>query len=161
MTRSILLEGEVEVVRKGWTPDPKGSRYCVIDYASDPPARSAAFAMATECWTREPAFAEALIDSLNGEDERAPLLTYEITPLIEVDEGGRFIVCNFAFHYPSRYALRRYWGKVRHEHPELAGHIHSLLQETEQSFADYLESKRPKKKQRKKKKDTKRTGYDF
>jgi len=160
MPRSIILEHEVEVVRKGWTPDPKGSRYCVIDYASDGPGRSAALAMATESMRKEPAFANALIASMEGEDEDVPLRTYEITPLVEVSEGARFIVCNFTFHYPSRYALRRYWGKIRHEQPELAEHIDSLLKETEKGFAEYLESKRPKKKARKKK-ASKKVGYDY
>lgn len=143
-----LLGEEVEVIKLGtaFEADPPGSRYCVMDYVNDPHAAAAARTLAFNSSQRQPAFAEALLASLDGEDQTPPLMTYDISP--PPPPGGRYIVLNYARHYPSRVAMRIYSLKVRDTDPDLATRLNDELQSTEDEFAEYVRSRIPKKKPR-------------
>ena len=142
------MGGEASVVKKGYMPDPLGSAYCVIDYVHDDIGRIAARVMAANCMGREPAYAEALFASLEGQDQETPLLIYQITPAIEVPLGARFVVLHYSHHYPSRVAMAVYANRVKAEAPELAAVMHAALQDSEPGFAEYVKSRIPKKKPR-------------
>lgn len=136
--RFLLLDHEVSVARKG-TPDPPGSRYCLIDYANGGgPAQSAITAMLAAAWDREPAYCEALQASASGEEETSVLLRYEIATDLDVHPDARWLVCNVSRHYPSRVAAQRYAIKV--DGPEKL-QILALLQETANDFAEYVRAR--------------------
>lgn len=139
--RWVLLDHEVTVARKG-TPDPPGSRYCLIDYAhSGTPGQSAVIAMLAAAQDREPAYCTALAASVQGEAEQPVLLQHEIQTDLNVHPDARWLVCNVSRHYPARVAAQRYAIKVRDADPVLAGLIFALLQETAGVFAEHLHAK--------------------
>lgn len=148
--RTILLGDEVRVERKGFAADPAGSRYAVVDYLHDPAGRSVAHAVAVATMDREPAYANALFASLEGDPEESVLLTYALHTDLDVHPDARFVVLNASRHYPSRVGLTRYWLKTKDRDPELAGRVRVFLDETGDEFAEYMQQKLPKKKGRKK-----------
>lgn len=139
--RWVLLDHEVQVARKG-TPDPPGSRYCLIDYAhSGSFGRSAVVAMLAAAHDREPAYCDALAASLGGEGQQPVLLQHEIQTDRIVNPDARWLVCNLSRHYPGRVAAQRYAIKVRPTDPVLAEAMFALLKETSSAFAEYVHAK--------------------
>lgn len=143
----MRLHDEVEVAKRGGSPDPAGSRYGVIEYEHDPVGRRAAHTFAHLSRYHRQAISEALTESLAGGEESPALRTYTITP----HDEGRLLVVNYAKDYASRVAVVTYAKLI--DDPDRAQELLAEVKAHEGAFAEHMqhlneEAKRSQKLQR-------------